>query len=119
MLNREFPNFDCKRFEDEVFENNRRDPYGQRMQNIRSWADIRQHYGLSTLRCDEWLLRQGYMSAPLHECLERTLGKERLASYFPTEVGKQKTGEKDEIEELATLLFGTVRENSEIRNRRK
>lgn len=88
MLNKEFSNFDCERFEKEVFANNKPDPFHQRLQGIHSWDDIRDYYGLGALRCDKWLLKQGYMSAPLHEALERTLGKERLASYFPQGVEK-------------------------------
>lgn len=120
MLNREFENFDCKRFEKEVFENNTPDHFGHRLMNIRSWRDVREHYGLSSLRCDEWQLRQGYMSAPLHEALERTLGKERLASYFPSEPVKPKLSkEEQELEDMATMLWGTVAEVNAMRNRGK
>ena len=118
MLNREFKDFDCFRFEDEMFANNQPDPFGRRLRGIYSWQDVRDHYGLSALRCDEWQLRQGYMSAPLHEALERTLGKERLASYFPSEPAKPKlTKEQQELEDMATLLFGSVSEIEAMKNR--
>lgn len=119
-LNKEFENFDCKRFEEEVFATNRPDPFNQRMRNIRSWADVREHYGLSSLRCNEWELRQGYMSAPLHEALEGTLGKERLASYFQKEPPKPKLSKEDqELEDMATLLWGSISDVNAMRNRRK
>lgn len=120
MINKEFQHFECKRFEEELFENNTRDLGGTRMKNIRSWDDIRNHFGLSALRCDKWLLRQGYMSQPLHEALERTLGKERLASYFPKELPKPKLSKEDqELEDMATLLWGPVCDVNAMRNRCK
>lgn len=120
MLNKEFKDFDCKRFEEEVFQNNQPDPFHKRWQNIRSWGDVRNHFGLSSLRCDEWQLRQGYMSAPLHEALERTLGKERLASYFPPEPERPKLSkEEQEMEDMATMLWGSVADVSAMRNRKK
>lgn len=120
MINKEFSHFDCKRFESEVFENNSRDLNGTRMKNIRTWDDVRNHFGLSSLRCDKWLLRQGFMSAPLHEALERAIGKERLEEYFPQEPPKPKLSkEEQELEDMAVLLFGSVAENNSMRNRGK
>ena len=119
MLNKEFENFDCKRFEDEVFQNNKPDPFKQRWQGIRSWKDVREYYHLGSLRCDEWQLRQGFMSAPLHEALERTLGKERLASYFPQPEKTQLNKEEQDVEDMVTLMFGTVNDVNAMRNRRR
>ena len=120
MINKEYPHFDYERFESEVFDNNRPDPYGKRMRQIRSWGDVREHFGLSALRCDEWQLRQGYMSSPLHDALERTLGAERLASYFTAEPSQpQLTPEQQELKDLATLLWGSVAEVNRLKNRNK
>lgn len=119
MLNREFTHFDCKRFEDEVFANNKPDNFGHRLMNIRSWRDVRDYFGLSALRCDEWQLRQGYMSAPLHEALERTIGKERLASYFPSPAKPKLSKEEQELEDMAVMLYGTVAEVNALRSRGK
>lgn len=118
MLNKEFTHFDCKRFEDEVFANNKPDPYNQRLKNIWSWRDVRDYFGLSSLRCDEWQLRQGYMSAPLHEALERTIGKERLASYFPSPAEPKLSKEDQETYDLAAY-FGNVNDVNAIRSRKK
>lgn len=119
-MNKEFSNFECKKFEAEMFENNSPDLTGTRMKNIRSWDDVRNHFGLSALRCDKWQLRQGYMSAPLHDALERAIGKERLSEYFSQEPRKPKLSqEEQELEDMATMLWGTVAEVNAMRHRNK
>lgn len=119
MLNREYQNFDCKRFEADFFENNQPDPYHQRLKGIRTWRDMREYFGLSSLRCDEPQLRQGYMSKPLHEALERKIGVERLASYFPKPQPKKLGTDDKDIEELSILLWGSVGEVNAMRNKGK
>lgn len=111
---KEYPNFLAEKFEKEVFENNEKDPFGKRLMNIRSFRDLREYTGLSGLRCDETLLRQGFMSKDLHEVLERKLGKERLATYFGDGQPRRLSKEDEEIETLATLLWGNAKEVSRL-----
>lgn len=111
---KEFPNFLADKFADEVFENNSPDPFHKRLMNIRSFRDLREYTGLSGMRCDENLLREGFMSKDLHDFLEEKLGKERLATYF-SDGSKPKLSKADqELEDLATLLWGTVRDKNRI-----
>ena len=113
-----FPNFLADKFADEVFENNQKDPFHQRMRNIRSYRDLREYFGLGSGQCDEATLREGFMSQKLHDCLEQKLGKERLATYFGDGTRPKLSKEDQEIEDLATLLWGTSRDKSRIQVQR-
>ena len=118
-LYKEFPNFDCQRFEEECFDSNSKNPFVKRLQNIYSWRDVREYYGLGTLKCDENNLKQGFMSKTLHDCLVGTLGEERMASYFSDKPVRPKlTKEQQDINDLATLIIGSPREIQEMRSRR-
>lgn len=112
--NKAFPNFMAEKFADEVFENNRPDPFGQRMMNIRSYRDLREYFGLGSGQCDEAALKEGFMSQKLHDCLEQKLGKERLATYFGDGTRPKLSKEDQEIEDLAVLLGGSVRDKNRI-----
>lgn len=114
-LYKEFQNFDCRRFEDEVFENNSHDPFRQRLANIRSWRDIREYFGLSPMHCDEHQLREGFMSKKLHEALENKLGAERLAAYFGDGSEPKKSKEQQQEDDLVTMMFGAVNDYSRLR----
>ena len=113
-----FPNFLADKFADEVFENNTKDPFHKRMANIRSYRDLREYFGLGSGQCDEATLRDGFMSQKLHDCLEQKLGKERLAQYFGDGTRPILSKEDQEIEDLATLLWGTPRDKSKIQVQR-
>lgn len=112
---KEFPNFLCEKFADEVFENNEKDPFHKRLMNIRSFRDLKEYTGLTGLRCDENLLKEGFMSKDLHEWLEKKLGKERLATYFGDGSRPKLSKQDQELEDLATMLWGTVKEKNKIR----
>ena len=114
-LYREYPNFDCQRFEDEVFSNGTKDPFHQRLRDIRSWRDCQEYFGLSPLQCDEHQLREGFMSAKLHNALEAKIGKERLEGYFVEKPAPKKTKEQQEEEDLITMMFGNVNDYSRLR----
>ena len=109
-----FPNFLADKFADEVFENNTKDPFHQRMMNIRSYRDLREYFGLGSGQCDEAVLKEGFMSQKLHDCLEQKLGKERLDKYFSDGTRPKLSKEDQEIEDLAVLLGGSVREKNRI-----
>lgn len=109
-----FQNFLAGKFADEIFENNRPDPFHKRMMNIRSFRDLREYYGIGARECDESLLREGFMSQKLHDCLEQKLGKERLAQYFGDGTPPKLSKEDQEIEDLAVLLGGSVRDKNRI-----
>lgn len=115
MTNKEYPNFDCRRFEDDVFQNNTPDPFHTRMRNIRTWRDVREYFGISPMHCDEHLLREGVMSAKLHEALENKLGAERLAGYFSDGSQPKKSKEQQEQDDLVTMMFGSVAEYNRLR----
>lgn len=113
--NKAFPNFLADKFADEVFENNGKDPFHLRMMNIRSYRDLREYYGLGSRECDESLLREGFMSQKLHDCLEQKLGAERLAKYFGDGSTPKKTKEQQEEDDLLTMMFGNVSDYSRLR----
>lgn len=102
------------KFADEMFENNRPDPFHQRMANIRSYRDLREYFGLGSGQCNETTLKEGFMSQKLHACLEQKLGKEKLDSYFGDGTPPKLSKEDQEIEDLAVLLGGSVREKNRI-----
>lgn len=113
-LHKEFPNFDCERFQNEVFANGEKDPFHQRLRDIRSWQDVREYFGLAPMQVDERALKDGYMSAKLHEALEHKLGKERLDGYFGVKAKPKLSKQEQELQDLAILLAGNVRDKSRI-----
>lgn len=114
-LNEEHPNFECGRFEAEVFNDGSRDPFGQRLTDIRSWRDVPVYFGISPMYVEERALKDGYMSHKLYEALEHKLGKERLDSYFVEKPKQKKSHEQQEEDDLITMMFGTVNDCSRLR----
>ena len=115
---KEHPNFDCERFEEEVFANDRKDPFHQRLANIRTWGDVREYFGLSAMQCDEHVLREGMMSQKLYEALSAKIGKDRLDGYFGDGSSPKKTKEQQEEDDLFTMMFGSVNDYSRLRLQR-
>ena len=111
---KEYPNFDCERFEKEVFNNGEKDPFHRRLTDIRQWRDCQEYFGLAPVHVDERALREGSMSAKLHEALEQKLGKERLDGYFVPRKAPKKSKEQQEEDDLITMMFGTVNEYSRL-----
>lgn len=103
------------KFADEMFENNRPDPFHQRMMNIRSYRDLREYFGLESGQCDEAVLKEGFMSQKLHDCLEQKLGTERLDKYFSDGTQPKKTKEQQEEDDLIAMMFGSVNDYSRLR----
>ncbi|MGM9687157.1 MAG: hypothetical protein ACI3YI_13190 [Bacteroidaceae bacterium] len=118
MNNVKYKDFDCSRFENEVFgvgflNKSTREPKPGWL----SWQDVRSYFGLGVYPCNERELRQGYMSEKLHDALERKLGGDRLASYFPAVQEKKEPKEDIDVYELATLMYGSVNDVNKIRDR--
>ena len=113
-----YPNFLADKFADEVFENNSRDPFHQRLANIRSYRDLGEYFGLTGLNCNEAYLRDGFMSKKLHEALEKKLGKERLAAYFSDGSQPKNSKEQQEEDDLIAMMFGNVSDYSRLRLQR-
>ena len=113
-LHTEYPNFDCKRFEEEVFNIGEKDPFHKRISDIRSWRDVSAYFGLSPMQVDEQALKDGFMSQKLYEAFEHKLGKERLDSYFGVKTKPKLSKEEQELDDLATLLAGNVRDKNRI-----
>lgn len=114
-LYREHPNFDCSRFEQEIFNDGTKDPFHLRLRDIRSWRDCQEYFGLSPLQCDEHALRDGFMSQKLYEAFGHKLGKERLDGYFTEKSAPKKTKEQQEQDDLLTMMFGNVNDYSRLR----
>ena len=114
MLYKEYPNFDNERFVKEVFNDGSRDPFNQRLADIRSWRDVPSYFGLSPMQVDEAALKDGFMSAKLYDVLAEKLGKERLDSYFGMQPKAKLTKAEQELDDLATLLVGNVRDTNRI-----
>ena len=111
-----YPNFLADKFAEEIFENNEKDPFHLRLKNIRSYRDLGEYFGLGGGLCDEALLKKGFMSQKLHECLELKLGKERLATYFGDGTCPKQPKEHQELEDLATLLWGSVNDVNKLKS---
>lgn len=113
-LHMEYPNFDCERFEREIFNDGSKDPFHQRLTDIRSWHDVPGYFGLSPLQVEERALKDGFMSQKLYEAFEHKLGKERLDGYFGVKAKPKLSKEEQELDDLATLLAGNVRDKNRI-----
>ena len=113
-LHMEYPNFDCERFEREIFNDGSKDPFHQRLTDIRSWHDVPGYFGLSPLQVEERALKDGFMSQKLYEAFELKLGKERLNGYFGVKAKPKLSKEEQELDDLATLLAGSVRDKNRI-----
>lgn len=113
-LHMEYPNFDCERFEKEIFNDGTKDPFHQRLRDIRSWHDVPEYFGLSPMQVEERALRDGFMSAKLYEAFAHKLGKERLDGYFGVKAKQKLSKEEQEIDDLATLLTGRVSDKNRI-----
>ena len=113
-LHKEYPNFDSERFVKEVFNNGEKDPFHRRLPDIRQWRDCQEYFGLAPVHVDERALKDGFMSAKLYEAFAHKLGKERLDSYFGFKPKPQLSKAEQELEDLATLLAGTVRDKDRI-----
>ena len=114
-LHEEHSNFDCERFEQEVFNNGTKDPFHQRLRDIWSWHDVPEYFGLSPMLVEERALKDGFMSQKLYEAFEHKLGKERLDGYFVEKPAPKKTKEQQEEEDLITMMFGNVNDYSRLR----
>ncbi len=113
-LHEEHPNFDCERFEQEVFNVGGKDPFHQRLTDIRSWHDVPGYFGLSPMHVEERALKDGFMSAKLYEAFANKLGKERLDGYFGIKAKPKLSKAEQELDDLATLLAGSVRDKNRI-----
>ena len=78
-----------------------------------NWDDVREYFGLGHLAVDPQALRDGFMSEKLYSALAHKMGKERLDKFFGKTAKLSK--QDQELEDLATLLWGTVEEKSKIR----
>lgn len=114
-LHEEHPYFDCERFEKEVFNNGTKDPFHQRLRDIRSWDDVPYYSGLSPQQVEKRALKDGFMSQKLYEFFEKKLGRERLSGYFTEKSAPKKTKEQQEEEDLITMMFGNVSDYSRLR----
>lgn len=110
----EYPNFDCERFEKEIFNDGSKDPFHQRLRDIRSWHDVPGYFGLSPMQVEERALKDGFMSQKLYEAFEHKLGKERLDGYFGVKAKPKLSKEEQELDDLATLLAGRVSDKNRI-----
>ena len=108
-LHMEYPNFDCERFEKEVFNNGDKDPFHQRLADIRCWRDCQEYFGLAPVHVEERALKDGFMSQKLYEAFEHKIGKERLDGYFGIKAKPKLSKEEQELDDLATLLAGSLR----------
>lgn len=113
-LHMEYPNFDHDRFVREVFNDGTKDPFHQRLTDIRCWRDCQEYFGLSPMLVEERALRDGFMSAKLYEALAHKLGQERLDGYFGIKAKPKLSKEEQELDDLATLLAGSVRDKNRI-----
>lgn len=113
-LHMEYPNFDHDRFVREVFNDGSKDPFHQRLRDIRSWHDVPEYFGLSPMQVEERALRDGFMSQKLYEAFEHKLGKEQLDGYFGIKAKPKLSKEEQELDDLATLLAGSVRDKNRI-----
>lgn len=113
-IHMEYPNFDCERFEKEIFNDGSKDPFHQRLRDIRSWHDVPGYFGLSPMHVEERALKDGFMSQKLYEAFEHKLGKERLDGYFGIKAKPKLSKAEQELDDLATLLAGSVRDKSRI-----
>lgn len=113
-IHMEYPNFDCERFEKEIFNDGTKDPFHQRLRDIRSWHDVPEYFGLSPMQVEERALRDGFMSAKLYEAFAHKLGKERLDGYFGVKAKPKLSKEEQELDDLATLLAGRVSDKNRI-----
>lgn len=82
-----------------------------------NWNDVREYFGLGNLAVDPQSLRDGFMSEKLYSALARKIGRERLDKFFGKTAQKMSAREQ-ELEDLATLLWGTPREKSRIQVQR-
>ena len=114
-LHEEHPNFDCERFEKEVFNDGSKDPFHERLRDIRSWRDVPGFFGLSRLDVEERALKDGFMSQRLYEALEHKIGKERLDGYFQEKPKAKKSKEQQEEDDLITMMFGSVEDYNRLR----
>jgi hypothetical protein len=114
-LHEEHPNFDCERFEKEIFNDGSKDPFHQRLRDIRSWNDVPGYFGLSPMHVEERALKDGFMSQKLYEAFEHKLGRERLDGYFVEKPKPKKSKEQQEEDDLITMMFGTVNDCSRLR----
>ena len=114
-LHMEYPNFDCERFEKEVFNNGDKDPFHQRLADIRCWRDCQEYFGLAPVHVEERALKDGFMSQKLYEAFEHKIGKERLDGYFVEKPKQKKSHEQQQEDDLITMMFGTVNDYSRLR----
>lgn len=116
---REHEGFDEKSFSESVFGI---DYYPKHIQNHLcepkpgwlNWNDVREYFGLGHLAVDPQALHDGFMSERLYSALAHKIGKERLDKFFGKTAPKLSKQEQ-ELDDLATLLWGTVKEKSKIR----
>ena len=116
---REHEGFDEKSFAESVFGI---DNYPKHIENHicerkpgwLNWDDVREYFGLGHLAVDPQALRDGFMSEKLYSALAHKIGKERLDKFFGKTAPKL-SKQDQELEDLATLLWGTVEEKSKIR----
>lgn len=113
-IHMEYPNFDCERFEKEIFNDGSKDPFHQRLTDIRCWRDCQEYFGLAPVHVEERALKDGFMSQKLYEAFEHKLGKERLDGYFGIKAKPKLSKAEQELDDLATLLAGSVRDKNRI-----
>lgn len=111
--------FDCQRFEQEVFGVGRFPNSWDNRPGWNSWSDVREYFGIGFLKANEWKLRQGLMGEDLYGKLAGKIGEERLKSFFPKPVEKPKLSKEEQsIEDIATLMFGSAADVAKMRNRK-
>lgn len=105
--------FNCEKFEAERF------GVGRDKMGFLNWCDVARYFGISaTAHANERYLRHGDMSAPMYDCLTRLYGQESMAEYFPKPKVKPLTKEEREIEELGTLIAGSINDIKRVRGQR-
>lgn len=111
-------NFDEKRFRGDIFGVGAFPMSWDQKPGWTSWDDVKNYFGISSLKVDKWKLERGEMHPELKECLDRKFGKERIAKYFPAPEKPKRSKEQQELDDMATLLFGSVAEVNALKNRR-
>lgn len=66
------------------------------------------------MHVEERALKDGFMSSKLYEALGHKLGRARLDGYFGIKAKPKLSKEEQELDDLATLLAGTVRDKNRI-----
>ena len=116
----EIKGFDYKRFQKDHFGIG---TYEKKVNKLRikpgflSWRDVASYFGMSPT-VNEMYIRRGSMSKSMYECLSHLYGKETIDGYLPKpDAPRKPTREEQEIDDLSTLMFGTVKDVNAIRNK--